>query len=454
MDRLHIDILGISDVRWKHHGEHRVDNNHVMYYSGSEESSNMHDVAVIINTRSLNTPITFVPVSNRAMMIQIQSKPLNLNIIQLYAPTTEGTNEDVEEFYKQTEQLIKVTKKHDINIILGDMNAKVGRREVKGTVGKYGLGERNDRGDRLVQFCQDQDFVIMNTYFQLPHRRLYTWTSPLHKPDRIVRNQIDYIMINSRFRNCVKSAKTYPGADIRSDHNPVVAEMLLVLKSIRKRQANNRANIRKISCMNCKSEVIREINKWATEAKQSHESVEQQWYELKTKVHKINADILKPDKWVAKELWMTEKIYQLMEKRRLHKNDDELYKSTDIEIRREVRYARNTWYSEKCDRLEELHNKHDAFNLHKEIRAMVGKKYPTHQLVDANNLPVLDPEEKKRIWEKYIKNMFADASRSFNADTNTFEGLPILKDEVRKALLKAKTGKAAGPDNVYVEVLK
>ncbi|CAH2088651.1 unnamed protein product [Euphydryas editha] len=77
------------------------------------------------------------------------------------------------------------------------MNAKVGRREVKGTVGKHGLGERNDRGDRLVQFCQDQDLVIMNTYFQLPPRRLYTWTSPRHRPDQIIRNQINYIMINS-----------------------------------------------------------------------------------------------------------------------------------------------------------------------------------------------------------------------------------------------------------------
>lgn len=151
---------------------------------------------------------------------------------------------------------------------------------------------------------------------------------------------------------------------------------------------------------------------------------------------------------------MTEKIYQLMEKRRLHKNDDKLYKTIDREIRREVRYARNSWYRKKCDHLEVLHNKHDAFNLHKEIRAMVGRKYPTHQLVDANNLPVLDLEEKKRIWEQYIKNIFSDNSRSLIANNNTQEGLPILKDEVRKALFKAKTGKAAGPDSVYVEVLK
>ncbi|CAH0719564.1 unnamed protein product, partial [Brenthis ino] len=137
-------------------------------------------------------------------------------------------------------------------------------------------------------------------------------------------------------------------SDVRWKHQGVhrVDEILLVLKKIRKRRINV-VNIRKISDKNCRSEVVREINEWAAEAKQSHENAEQQWYKLKTKVHKINANILKPDKWVAKEPWMTEKIYQLMEKRRLHKNDDKLYKTIDREIRREVRYARNSWYRKK-----------------------------------------------------------------------------------------------------------
>lgn len=258
MDRLNIDILGLSDVRWRQNGEHRIDNNHVMYYSGSEESSNMYGVAVIIKTPGVT--VTFVPKSNRAMMIQIQCKPRNLNILQLYAPTAERSNKDVEEFYKQAEQLLSITKKHDINIIVGDMNAKVGRREVKGIVGKYGLEDRNDRGDRLVQFCQEQDLVITNTYFQLLPRRLYTWTSPRHKADHIIRNQIDYILVNKRFRNCVKSAKTYPGADIRSDHNPVVAELVLNLKKMPKRQANNIVNTRKINDVTCKLNVTKGFN--------------------------------------------------------------------------------------------------------------------------------------------------------------------------------------------------
>ena len=67
-----------------------------------------------------------------------------------------------------------------------------------------------------IEFCNENNMVIMNMWSQQPLHILYTWKSP----GDISRNQIDYIMINQRFKNCVKQARTYPGADINSDHNP------------------------------------------------------------------------------------------------------------------------------------------------------------------------------------------------------------------------------------------
>lgn len=86
-------------------------------------------------------------------------------------------------------------------------------------IGPWGLGERNDRGELLSMFAEEQQLVVANTFFQLPPRRIYTWSSPADREDAIVRNQIDYILINSRYRNAFSSVKTYPGADIQSDHN-------------------------------------------------------------------------------------------------------------------------------------------------------------------------------------------------------------------------------------------
>ena len=99
-------------------------------------------------------------------------------------------------------------------------------RDTKYIVGMHGLGQRNERGKRLIQFCQKNKLIIANTWFQQPVRKLYTWKSP----GDISRNQIDYIMLNEIFRNCIKQAKTYSGADMNSDHNPVVVKINMKLK--------------------------------------------------------------------------------------------------------------------------------------------------------------------------------------------------------------------------------
>ena len=111
--------------------------------------------------------------------------------------------------------MIKEVKSTDVLLVIGDFNAKIGKEPFQDIVGQHGLGERNSRGERLLQFCIEKNLAIANTYFQHPDRLLYTWKSP----GDVFRNQIDYILIRKRHRNSVKQCKTYPGADIASDHN-------------------------------------------------------------------------------------------------------------------------------------------------------------------------------------------------------------------------------------------
>ena len=101
------------------------------------------------------------------------------------------------------------------------------------------MGEKNERGEKLIEFCRARKLTITNTWFTQPNRRKYTWISP----DGKTRNQIDYIMINTRLRNRVKQAKTYPGADIGSDHNSVVATVKINLKKIKKKVNMDQFNL-------------------------------------------------------------------------------------------------------------------------------------------------------------------------------------------------------------------
>ena len=97
-------------------------------------------------------------------------------------------------------------------------------------MGKFGLGMRNEAGQRLLEFCQENALVIANTLFQQHKRRLYTWISP----DDQHRNQIDYILCSQRWRHSIQSTKTRPGADCGSNCELLIAKFRLKLKKVGK----------------------------------------------------------------------------------------------------------------------------------------------------------------------------------------------------------------------------
>ena len=99
-------------------------------------------------------------------------------LVQVYAPTSNAEEAEVEQFYEDLQDLLELTPKRDVFFIIGDWNAKVGSQETPEVTGKFGLGMWNEAGQRLIEFSQKNALVIANTLFQQHKRRLYTWTSP------------------------------------------------------------------------------------------------------------------------------------------------------------------------------------------------------------------------------------------------------------------------------------
>ena len=109
--------------------------------------------------------------------VHFQGKPFNITVIQVYAPTSNAEEAEVEWFYEDLQGLLELAPKKDALYIIGDWNAKVGSQEIQGVTGKFGLGVQNEAGKRLTD-CQDNALVIANTLIQQYKRRFYTWTSP------------------------------------------------------------------------------------------------------------------------------------------------------------------------------------------------------------------------------------------------------------------------------------
>ena len=110
--------------------------------------------------------------------IHFQGKPFNITVIQVYPPTSNAEEAEVEQFCEDLQDLLELTPKKDVLFIIGDCNAKVGSQEIPGVTGKFGLGVQNEAGQRLIEFCQENTLVTASTLFQQHKRKLYTWTSP------------------------------------------------------------------------------------------------------------------------------------------------------------------------------------------------------------------------------------------------------------------------------------
>ena len=188
-------------MRWAENGRIAKDK-YTMIYSGGDEHKN--GVGIILGKKLVDSIIGYWSVSERIIMVKIRGKPFNVNIIQVDAPTQDNADDEIEAFYEKIENVIQRIKSGEVTCIMGDFNAKVGTK-LENTVGRYELGDTNERGERLIKFCQQHNLVITNTWFQQHPRRLHTRQSP-HKETR---NQIDYIMINIRFKNGVRRVKAY-----------------------------------------------------------------------------------------------------------------------------------------------------------------------------------------------------------------------------------------------------
>ena len=180
MARVNIEILAISELKWTGMGEFNSDDKYIYYCR--QESRRRNGVAIMVNKRVRNAVLGCNLKNDRMIFVRLQGKPFNITVIQVYALTSNAEEAEVERFYEDLQDLLELTPKKDVLFIIGDWNAKVGSQERPGVTGKFGLRMRNEAGQRLIEFCQENALVIANTLFQQHKRRLHVditrWSTP------------------------------------------------------------------------------------------------------------------------------------------------------------------------------------------------------------------------------------------------------------------------------------
>ena len=141
---MNVDILGISELKWTGMGEFNSDD-YFIYYCG-QESLRRNGVAIMVNKRVQNAVHGCNLKNDRMISVCFQGKPFNITVIQVYVPTSNAEEAEVERFYEDLQDLLELTPQNDAIFIIGDQNAKVGSQETPGVTGKFGLGMQNEAG--------------------------------------------------------------------------------------------------------------------------------------------------------------------------------------------------------------------------------------------------------------------------------------------------------------------
>ena len=185
MARVNVDILGISELKWTGMGEFNSDDHYI--YNCRQESLRRNGVAIMVNKRVRNVVVECSLKNDRMISVCLQGKPFNITIIQVYAPTSNAEEVEVERFYEDLQDLLELIPKKGVLFIIGDWNAKVGSQETPGVTGKFGLGVQNEAGQSLIEFCQENTLVITNTIF-------HTREDSIHGHHQMVNTEIRLII--------------------------------------------------------------------------------------------------------------------------------------------------------------------------------------------------------------------------------------------------------------------
>ena len=162
--------------------------------------------------------------------VHFQGKPFSVIVIQVYAPTINAEEAEVEWLSEDLQDLLELTPKNDVLFITGDWNAKVGSQEIPEVAGKFGLGVLNEAGQKLTEFCQENTLVIANTLFQQHKRSLYMDITR----QSILKSDCLYSLQLKMEKLYTPRKKTRSGANCGSDNELLIEKFRFKLKKVGK----------------------------------------------------------------------------------------------------------------------------------------------------------------------------------------------------------------------------
>ena len=380
MTNYKVEILCVSEARWTDSGRRILASGHTIFYSGRTNNLHRGGVAVIVTRKVEKTLLEWKPVNDRLMKVRFNSKFAKLTIIACYAPTEEAEEEEQDEFYEQLEEEIRTTPRHDVLMVIGDLNARVGEDNTgkERAMGTQGFGCANNNGERLSDLCVESRLVIGGTLFM--HRDIHktTWRSP----DQRTVSQIDHVIINQKWTRSIQDVKANRGADIGSDHVLVVASVSLKLrKTKRGEERQQRFDTAKLKNSNMEKALKLELNNRFHVLQEEQEMNIDSFNQVLTETSKSllgyrkkrKEEWIKTDTWKTIDEWKeTKKKINDTKSQRIKNQLQTGYSTLDKGVKRKTKADKRAFIENLADEAETAAQMPNMATLYKITKALAG----------------------------------------------------------------------------------
>ncbi|XGW11656.1 hypothetical protein V3C99_012831, partial [Haemonchus contortus] len=450
IEKIKADIVGVCETRraravsakWSSGEE-------ILLGEGADNVSRTGGVGFIVKAKMAPYVISCDIQSPRVAVLKIKLQKLGdrtLKIVQVYAPTASAEDDELERFYEEIERALKV--KSTYTIVQGDFNAVVGSR-LDGTehlLGRYGVGVRNERGNRLVEFAEQHKFSIMNTFFEKKAKRLWTWRSPDTKTSR----QIDYVLTDTPRLFADVSVIGESVIATGSDHRLLRSVILCDVRKENRVLHSQRTLIRRTFNADMYATMIASSDLQM----KSGNGIDADYEDLVEKIMqavKASSTATEP----ARRRRITPEAVQMMKKRARMKAEGRVqtadYRELCEAIRKKIKCDYEGYRQKKLREAAER-----RVSLKAVERDICLRHHIPSALKDDTGLRTTNRLRMNEICTKFFNDLYSSKAVVARAVQNTAEEpIPdVMWEEVEHAVKQIKAGKSPGCDNIRPEHLK
>ena len=459
MQRRKVDILCVQETRWKGSKARSLGEGFKLFYHGVGRERN--GVGVILNEDLVKNVVEVKRMSDRVMNIKLEMDGVMFNVVSGYAPQVGCELEEKDNFWLELDEVIQSIPRSERVIIGADLNGHVGEgnRGDEEVMGRFGLGERNAEGQRVIDFAKRMEMAVVNTFFLKRQEHRVTYKSGGRS------TQLDYFLYRRCKLNDISDCKVVVGESVAKQHRMVVCRLTIVVRKMKRVKVEQRTKWWKLKreecCMDFKEMLGQTLggqvlpNDWITTANLIRETGRQ--------VLGVTAG-----RRVDKETWWwNEEVQECIQRKRLarkkwdtERTDESRleYKEWKRKTKIEVAKAKQEAFDELYTRLDSKEGESDLYRLARQ-RNRDGKDVQQIRVIKGSDGTVLtDANSVLGRWKEYFECLMNEENerekREEEVPVVDQEVAMVSKDEVRRALKRMKRGKALGPDDIPVEVWK